>query len=161
MIYDGQPKPVTATYVGVAGEHHVVLSSRLDEIRDTFIANSARKLAYELFLVEAMQDAIFAADPDSSLRGMSFDAETLAVDLDGDDDGSMEDRKEFVRAFVGGVSVVPGEARLDVQMRTLPAVGVLRHSNSACGLVAGARFVPLQMKLQPLNRYLAGLQTAA
>jgi len=53
--------------------------------------------------------------------------------------GSLEARKEFVRAFVGGVSVVPGEARLDIQMRTLPAVGVLQHSNSAGGLVAGAR----------------------
>jgi hypothetical protein len=92
VICDGQPQPVTATYVGVAGEHHVVLSSRLDEIRDTFIANSARKLAHELFLVEAMQDAIFAADPDSSLRGMSFDAEKLAVDLDGDDDGKIAKR---------------------------------------------------------------------
>src|SRR5882762_1211421 len=56
---------------------------------------------------------------------------------------SFEDRKEFVRAFVGGVSVVPGDARLDVQMRTLPAVGALLPANSTCGLVAGARYVPL------------------
>jgi hypothetical protein len=74
---------------------------------------------------------------------------------------SLEDRKEFVRAFVGGVSVVPGEARLDVQMRTLPTFGSLLPANSTCGLVAGARYVPVQMKLQPLNRYLAGLQKAA
>ena len=75
--------------------------------------------------------------------------------------GSLEDRKEFVRAFVGAVSVVPGEARLDVQMRTLPAVGVLRHSNSACGVVAGARYEQVQMTLQPVERFLAGLQRAA
>ena len=74
---------------------------------------------------------------------------------------SLEDRKEFVRAFVGGVSVVPGEARLDVQMRTLPAIGSLLPANSTCGLVAGARYEPVQMKLQPLNRYLAGLRVAA
>ena len=55
---------------------------------------------------------------------------------------SMEDRKEFVRAFVGGVSVVPAEARLDVQMRTLPAAGSLLPANSTCGLVAGAGFEP-------------------
>jgi hypothetical protein len=36
--------------------------------------------------------------------------------------GSLEDRKEFVRAFVGGVRVVPDDALLEVQMRTLPAV---------------------------------------
>jgi hypothetical protein len=74
---------------------------------------------------------------------------------------SLEDRKEFVRAFVDSVSVVPGEARLDVRMRTLPALGALLPANSTCGLVAGARYVPLQVKLQPINRYLAGLRWAA
>jgi hypothetical protein len=73
-------------------------------------------------------------------------------------ESGLEDRKEFVRAFVGGVSVVPGEARLDIQMRTFRA---LSDANSTCGLVAGARYVPVQMKLQPLNRYLAGLRWAA
>ena len=66
-----------------------------------------------------------------------------------------------MRAFVGGVSVVPDEARLDIQMRTLPAVGVLRHSNSACELVAGARYEPVQIELRPLNLYVAGFQRAA
>ena len=45
-------------------------------------------------------------------------------------------------AFVGGVSVVPGEGRLDVRRRTLPAIGTLRSANSTCGLVAGAGFEP-------------------
>jgi hypothetical protein len=72
--------------------------------------------------------------------------------------GSLEDRKEFVRAFVGGVSVVPGDVRLDIQMRTLPA---LSNANSTCGLVAGARYVPVQIEMRPLNRYLAGFQQAA
>ena len=74
---------------------------------------------------------------------------------------SLEDKQEFVRPFVGGVSVVPGEARLDVRMRSLPAVGVLRRLISACGLVAGARYEPLQIEMRPLNRYLAGLRKAA
>ena len=64
-------------------------------------------------------------------------------------------------AFVGGISVVLGDARLDVQMRTLPVVGNLLPANSACQMVAGARYTPLQMKLTPLNRYLAGLRWAA
>jgi hypothetical protein len=75
--------------------------------------------------------------------------------------GSLEDRKEFVRTFVGGVRVVPDDARLDIQMRTLPAVGSLLPPNSTCGLVAGARYEPLQIEMRPLNRYLAGLQRAA
>ena len=66
-----------------------------------------------------------------------------------------------MRAFVGGASVVPEEARLDIRMRTLPEIGSLRPSNSACGLVAGARYEPVQMKLEPLDRYLAGWRKAA
>jgi hypothetical protein len=46
------------------------------------------------------------------------------------------DLSRLMRAFVGGVSVVPDEARLDVQMRTLPAIGALGASNSACGRFA-------------------------
>ena len=75
--------------------------------------------------------------------------------------GSLEDRKEFVRAFVGRVNVVPGEARLDIQMRTLPALGTLLHANSTCGLVAGARYEPLQIEMRPVERFLAGLRRAA
>ena len=97
-------------------------------------------------------------DADAVLRGGLASLRDLPRLMES---GSLEDRKEFVRAFVGGVSVVPGDARLDIQMHTLPAVGSLLPANSTCGLVAGARYVPLQMKLQPLNRYLAGLRWAA
>jgi len=72
--------------------------------------------------------------------------------------GSLEDRKEFVRAFVGGVRVVPDEARLDVQMRALPA---LSDANSTCGLVAGARYEPLQIEMRPIEEFLAGLRRVA
>ena len=76
-------------------------------------------------------------------------------------EASLEDRKEFVRAFVSGVSVAPGDALLEVPTRTLPAVGVLRPPNFTCGLVAGARYEPLQIDLRPLDRFLAGLRRAA
>jgi len=66
-----------------------------------------------------------------------------------------------MRSLVGGVRVVPGEVRLDIQMRTLPAVGVPRHSNSACGLVAGARYAPLQIEMRPMWRFVAGLRKVA
>ena len=74
---------------------------------------------------------------------------------------SMENRKEFVRAFVAGVSVVPAQASLDVQMRTLPAIGALSAANSACGLVAGARYESVQIEMRPVERFLAGLQRVA
>jgi len=63
-----------------------------------------------------------------------------------------------MRAFVGGVSVVRGEARLDVQMCTLPA---LSDANSTCGLVAGARYEPVQIEMRPMERFLAGPRRAA
>jgi hypothetical protein len=70
----------------------------------------------------------------------------------------LEDRKEFVRAFIGGVTVHPDTAVVDARMRQLPALGT---ANSTCQLVAGARFVLVQTNLQPLNRYLAGFLRAA
>jgi hypothetical protein len=68
----------------------------------------------------------------------------------------LEEWKEVVRAFVGGATVVPGEARLEPQMRTLPAVGALRPGNSACGMVAGARYTPVQIDLEPADRFVGG-----
>ena len=56
--------------------------------------------------------------------------------------GSLEERKEFVRAFVGGVTVMPGEARLELQMRRFPATALPRPANSTCRMVAGAGFEP-------------------
>ena len=75
--------------------------------------------------------------------------------------GSLEDRKEFVRAFVAGVRVVSGDARLNVQMRSLPALASLRPGNSACRMVAGARYEPVQIEMRPMPRFLAGLQRVA
>jgi DNA invertase Pin-like site-specific DNA recombinase len=55
------------------------------------------------------------------------------------DDGSLEERKEFIRAFVAGVTVLPDETRLDLRVRQLPAVW---PENSSVGVVAGAGFEP-------------------
>jgi hypothetical protein len=63
--------------------------------------------------------------------------------------GNLEEHKEFVRAFAGGVKVVPGEARIELQMRTLPTTGASRPGQSACGMVAGARQKSVQMNLRP------------
>jgi hypothetical protein len=67
--------------------------------------------------------------------------------------GSLEERKSFVRAFVGGVNVVPADARLELLMHKIPSVTQLLPGNSTCGMVAGARYVPLQVKLHPAKRY--------
>ncbi len=63
----------------------------------------------------------------------------------------LEERKQLVNAFIAGVTVQPDERRLDLQVRALP---VLDH-NSSVGVVAGARYEPLQMNLKPPTRFIA------
>jgi hypothetical protein len=106
-----------------------------------FVDAKLRDLGSEKRRLEDRREALETTpydpiDADAVLRGGLASLHDLPRLLES---GSIEDRKEFARAFVGGVSVVPGEARLDIQMRTLPA---LSDANSTCGLVAGAGFEP-------------------
>ncbi len=50
-----------------------------------------------------------------------------------------------MHAFIAGVTVDPDELRLDLKVRPLPFL----DANSSVGVVAGARYEPLQMKLEP------------
>jgi DNA invertase Pin-like site-specific DNA recombinase len=125
-----------------------------------FVDAKLRDLGTEKRKLQARSEALETTpydpiDADAVLRGGLASLRDLPHLMES---GSLEDRKEFVRAFVGGVGVVPGEARLDVQMRTLPALG---DANSTCGLVAGARYEPVQIDLRPMERFLAGHQRAA
>ena len=70
---------------------------------------------------------------------------------------SLEERKQLIHAFISGVTVRPDEAGLDVMVSQIPVL----TSNSSVGVVAGARYVPLQIDLRPLDRFLAGLRRAA
>jgi hypothetical protein len=69
----------------------------------------------------------------------------------------LEERKEFVRAFISGVTVRPDEARLDLVVNQLPSL----NGNSSVGLVAGARYEPVQIEMTPMERFVAGLRIAA
>jgi hypothetical protein len=60
--------------------------------------------------------------------------------------GCLEERKEFIRAFVTGVTVLPDEKRLEVRVRKIPASVSLKPGSSV-EVVAGARFNPLQTNL--------------
>jgi site-specific DNA recombinase len=55
--------------------------------------------------------------------------------------GSLEERKEFIRAFVTGITVHPEQRRLEVRIRKIPAA-LLPQPGSSVGLVAGAGFEP-------------------
>ena len=67
-------------------------------------------------------------------------------------------RKEFVRAFIGGITIRPDTAVLDVQMKKFPALG---SGNSTCEMVAGARYEPVQIEMRPLETFVAGLRRVA
>ena len=56
--------------------------------------------------------------------------------------GSLEESKEFVRAFLAGIKVYPDEERLEVHMRKIPASVLPKPGYSSVGMVAGAGFEP-------------------
>ena len=58
------------------------------------------------------------------------------------ENGSLEERKGFIRAFVAGITVRPQEGRLDVQMQKLPAGCLPQPGVVSVGVVAGAGFEP-------------------
>ncbi len=70
--------------------------------------------------------------------------------------GSLEERKEFVRTFIAGVTVHPDEERLEVQIRKIPASVLPKPGNSSVGLVAGARSDRVQRNLVALSVPLRG-----
>jgi hypothetical protein len=124
-----------------------------------FVDAKLRDLGIERRKLQNRSDELAAApyvpiDADAILRDGLASLRDLPRLLES---GNLEERKEFVRAFITGVTVRPDEARLDLVVNQLPSL----NANSSVGLVAGARYVPVQMKLQPLNRYLAGFPRAA
>jgi hypothetical protein len=52
---------------------------------------------------------------------------------------NIEGRKEFVRAFISGITVRPDKGVLDLQMKKLPVLGT---GDFTCEMVAGAGFEP-------------------
>ncbi len=57
-----------------------------------------------------------------------------------------------MQAFIAGVTVQPDDNRLDLRVRTLPALG-----DSSVSMVAGARYEPLQMIMEPPERFVVGI----
>ncbi len=137
----------------------VVLESASPETRP-FIDSKLRELAAEKRRLQERVDQLDAIDrPAINADAVVRDGLAALHDLPKMlATANIEGRKEFVRAFIGGITVRPDTAVLDVQMRQLPALG---DANSTCQRVAGARYEQVQMNLQPLNRYLAGLRWAA
>ena len=69
----------------------------------------------------------------------------------------IEERKQLVNVFIAGVTVQPDEARLDLRVRSLPIL----DADSSVGMVAGARYEPVQKILEPPERFVAGLGAVA
>jgi hypothetical protein len=92
VIHEGKPILVSHVYSGEAGEYWIVGPADTDGARDATIASCARRIACEAFLCEAMTQAIFAADPETTLSSMSCDPKTNTVGLVGEDVGKVARR---------------------------------------------------------------------
>ena len=63
------------------------------------------------------------------------------------DQGSLEEKKSFLRAFVGRIKILPGKGRGTVEYYKIPDLERLLAGNSSFKLVAGVRLEALQNKV--------------
>ncbi len=124
-----------------------------------FIDSKLRELATEKRRLQRRLEELEAAphepiDPDAVLREGLASLRDLPRLLES---GNIEERKEFIRAFVAGIKIVPEKLRLDLQIRKIPAT-LPQPGNSTCLMVAGARYEPVQKNLEPAERFVAGAQ---
>jgi hypothetical protein len=70
------------------------------------------------------------------------------------DHGSIEERKSVVQSFLQRIEPSAKDNSLAAYFYTLP-------TNCSFEVVAGARYEPVQIEMRPLDRYLAGLRSAA
>ena len=118
----------------------VVLEGASPETRP-FIDTKLRELAAEKRRIQERLDELDAVDrpaidADAVVRSGLAALRDLPRLLES---ANIEGRKEFVRAFIGGITVRPDTGVLDLQMKKLPA---LATGNSTCEMVAGAGFEP-------------------
>jgi hypothetical protein len=146
----------SATEIGRKAD--VLLESISPETKD-FIDTKLRDLATEKRRLTERLEALESApydpiDADAVLRDGLASLRDLPRLLES---ASLEERKQFVNAFISRVTVQPDERRLDLEVRTLPVL----YPNSSVGVVAGARYEPVQMTLEPAERFVAGLRRVA
>ena len=128
---------------GMSPEARAFIDTKLRDL-----GNERRGLQGRL---EALQTAPYEPiDAESVLREGLASLHNLPLLLES---GRLEERKEFVRAFVGSVKVMPEEARLELEIRKLPTVGMPRLGNSTCQVVAGARLERVQIELKPSGQF--------
>ena len=138
---------------------NVVLEGASPETRP-FIDSKLRELAAEKRRHQERLDELDAADrPAIDANAVVRDGMAALHDLPKMlETANIEGRKEFVRAFIGGITVHPDTGVLDVRIKKFPE---LVAGNFTCDVVAGARYEPVQIELRPLERFLAGLRRAA
>jgi hypothetical protein len=101
-----------------------------DKLRE--LAQEKRRLIERLDELEKAQHT--PINPDAVLKAGLAELQDLPRLLKV---AEREERKEFVRAFVEGITIHPDEPRIEARIRRLPALG---KENSTCELVAGAGF---------------------
>jgi hypothetical protein len=92
VYHDGAFKPVSHSFASIAGEYRLLPKDDVPAGRARIVESCGRTLAHRLFIEEAMTAAVDALDPEMTLEGMSCNAATFEVWLDGDDDGRIAKR---------------------------------------------------------------------
>jgi hypothetical protein len=149
---------VRARLAEIERKADVLLKGLSPETRG-FIDTKLRKLAVEKRRLTERPETLQATpykpiDADAVLREGLASLRDLPRLLES---ASLEERKQFFNAFISRVTVQPDERRLDLEVRTLPVL----DPYSSVGVVAGARYEPVQMILEPAERFVAGLKLVA
>ncbi len=140
---------VRARLAEIAAKADVLLESLVPENRD-FVNAKLQTLAAEkarlLRRVEELEAAApyQAIDADAVVRDGLARLQDLPRLLDS---ASLEERKEFVHAFIARVTIHPDEKEVTLEMKELPVASVPQPGVSSVELVAGARFPTLQVNV--------------
>jgi hypothetical protein len=92
VYHDGAFKPVSQSFASIAGEYRLLRREDVPAGRARILETCGRTLAHRMYIEEAMAAAVDALEPELTLEGMTCNAATLEVSLDGDDDGRIAKR---------------------------------------------------------------------
>ncbi|MHC4092257.1 MAG: hypothetical protein ACYSVY_18630 [Planctomycetota bacterium] len=70
--------------------------------------------------------------------------------------GSLEEKKTFLRAFVGRIMIYPGKGRGTVEYFKIPDLERLLAGKSSFSVVAGVRYEALQKNFAPPEAFAMG-----
>jgi len=135
-----------------------VLLENLTASNRDFLDEKLAKLKRERRHLEEM------LEEQEKIRYQPIDMDALVSDAVGSlsrfqevmEQGSLEEKKEFLRAFVGRIKIFPGKGRGTVEYFKIPDLARLLAGKSSFNLVAGVRLEALQKNLDSPETFAVG-----